>query len=59
MNTRVALHVINAIAAAIAGGTIAFAGLSDGLTTNLVGLASLVVIAISAYMAATTSGAAK
>ena len=59
MNIRVALHVLQAVAAAIAGGTIAFAGLDQVWTDNIVQVAALVVIGISTYMAATTSGFAK
>lgn len=56
MNPRVALHVLAAVAAAVSGGVVVFAGLSDAATQNLTAVASLVGIAINAYMAATTSG---
>jgi hypothetical protein len=59
MNIRSALHALAAIAAALAGGTVVFAGLDDVVTKNIASIAGLVAIAINIYMGSTTTGAAK
>jgi len=56
VNTRILLHVLGAVAAAIAGGTVSFAGLSDDMTTNVISVAALVGFAVNAYLAATSTG---
>ena len=55
-NTRIWLHIVGAIAAAIAGGTVKFAGLSADATTNIVGIAALAGFAVNAWLAATSTG---
>lgn len=48
-----------AVAAAIAGGTIKFAGIDDIVTQNIAAGAALVSLAISTYLASTTTGVSK
>lgn len=59
MNTRSLLHALAALAAALAGGTVRFAGIDDIVTQNIASVASLVAIAINVYMGTTTTGQAK
>lgn len=59
MNSRALLHGIAAIAAAIAGGTIVFAGLSDIITKDISAASALVSIFINVYMSGTTTGESK
>ena len=59
MNTRAALHMVAAVAAALAGGTVAFAGVDDIVTKNIAAVAGLVSLAISTYLASTTTGQAR
>lgn len=53
---RIGIHILAAIAAAIAGGTVRFAGLSPKWVENIVTVASLVGIATNIYMAGTSTG---
>ncbi len=55
-NARALLHAIEVAAAAIAGGTVGFAGLNDTVTKDVIAFAALVVIIISTYLGSTTSG---
>ena len=56
MNVRVLLHVIGVVAAAIAGGTVAFAGIGEMIQQNVVTVAFIVSLATNAYLGLTTSG---
>lgn len=56
MNVRAILHALEGVAAAIAMGTVGFAGLSQTATTDVVAGAGLVVIFISTYLGSTSSG---
>lgn len=53
---RTALHIIGAVAAAIAGGAVVFEGLSPVAMHDLVALAALVGIVTNAWLAATSTG---
>lgn len=59
MNIRTFLHVVGALAAAIAGGTVVFAGLSEDMTKNLVSIAVIIGIVVNAYLGATTTGVSR
>lgn len=59
MNMRIALHVVAAVATALAGGTIVFAGVSDIVTKDIAAIATLIGIAVNAYLAPTSTGVAK
>lgn len=52
---RTALHIIGAVAAAIAGGAVVFEGLSPVVAHDLVAVAALVGIVTNAWLASTTT----
>lgn len=56
---RQLLHVLAAVATALAGGTVVFAGVSDIITKDIASVATLIGIAVNAYLGGTTTGAAK
>lgn len=55
-NLRVALHIVGAVAAAVAGGTVVFQGIPAPWDSNLLALASMVGIVTNAWLAGTSSG---
>ena len=56
MNVRVLLHVVGVVAAAVAGGTVAFAGIGETVQQNIITVAFIVSLATNAYLGLTTSG---
>lgn len=55
-NTRVALHIIGAVAAALTGGAVVFEGLSPVVAHDFVAVAALIGIVTNAWLAATSTG---
>ncbi len=53
---RTALHILGAIAAAVAGGTVVFEGIPAPWDSNILALASLIGIVTNAWLASTTTG---
>ncbi len=56
MNARVALHVISAVLGALTGGAVIIPGIPDDIWKAVVAVAGLALVAIQAYMGATTTG---
>lgn len=59
MNIRALLHVLAAVATALAGGTVVFAGFDEVITKDIAAVAALVGIAVSTYLGSTTTGVSK
>lgn len=58
-NGRAILHMVSALATAIAGGTVSFVGISDIWSKDIAAVAALIGIAITTYLASSTTGASK
>ncbi len=56
VNIRIGVHILAAVAAAVAGGTYVFQGLSATLNHDIGVIAAIVALVATTYLTSTTTG---